>query len=168
MLSLTFFRQSITHNTAFFNYLSFQWAAKLDTDGPPNSEFLEDKVLTDHMVWEQETEKRQPTSSLYEAQQCLLGALDSGNSLIPLLSPWTSTNRILFLQPVDFVIKKEWLANCEQFHVSVSQEGELHQQRVCALYTQESNISEVILFKSKIIPPSTIIILDHVEIETCS
>lgn len=43
-----------------------------------------------------------------------------------------------------------------------------HQQRVCALYTQESNISEVILFKSKIIPPSTIIILDHVEIETCS
>lgn len=73
----------------------------------------------------------------------------------------------LFLQPVDFVIKKEWLANCEQFHVSVSQEGELQQQRVCVLYTQESNISEVILFKSKITPPSTII-LDHVEIETCS
>lgn len=34
LLFLTFFRQSVTHSTAFFNHLSVQWAANCDPDGP--------------------------------------------------------------------------------------------------------------------------------------
>lgn len=50
LLSLTFFRQSVTYNTAFFNHLSVRGLPILIQTGPPNSELLEDKVLRDYIA----------------------------------------------------------------------------------------------------------------------